>query len=198
MLRDSRERLQLVLDLTDASRDGLFIIDPQSRDILHMNQAMYSSLDYSAEAFSQLLKEDPEQLLPDFHQWLEGVRQAQQDKLSQIFQQQMRRRDGSLQAAEISAQLDFAPLVALAPGAQLELRLPLLVNLHGHSHEYRSELLVTRLDDRRFQVVTLAPLVLNAADFGLAEGLENLRALAGLPAISLAVPVSAVLIFNAR
>jgi diguanylate cyclase (GGDEF)-like protein/PAS domain S-box-containing protein len=105
VLRDSRERLQLVLDLTDASRDGLFIIDPQSRDILHMNQAMYSSLGYSAEAFSQLLKEDPEQLLPDFHQWLEGVRQAQQDKLSQIFQQQMRRRDGSLQAAEISAQL---------------------------------------------------------------------------------------------
>jgi hypothetical protein len=46
--------------------------------------------------------------------------------------------------------------------------------------------------------VTLAPLVLNAADFGLAEGLESLRALAGLPAISLAVPVSAVLIFNAR
>jgi hypothetical protein len=100
--------------------------------------------------------------------------------------------------AEISAQLDFAPLVALAPGAQLELRLPLLVNLHGHKQEYRSELLVTRLDDRRFQVVTLAPLVLNAADFGLAEGLESLRALAGLPAISLAVPVSAVLIFNAR
>ncbi|WP_339462428.1 sensor domain-containing diguanylate cyclase [Pseudomonas sp. EA_105y_Pfl2_R69] len=105
VLRDSRERLQLVLDLTDASRDGLFIIDPQSRDILHMNQAMYSSLGYSAEAFSHLLKEDPEQLLPDFHQWLDGVRQAQQDKLSQIFQQQMRRRDGSLQAAEISAQL---------------------------------------------------------------------------------------------
>ena len=88
--------------------------------------------------------------------------------------------------------------VALAPGAQLELRLPLLVNLHGHKQEYRSELLVTRLDDRRFQVVTLAPLVLNAADFGLAEGLESLRVLADLPAISLAVPVSAVLIFNAR
>src|SRR3990167_3709079 len=107
VLRDSRERLQLVLDLTDSSRDGLFIIDPQTRDILHMNQAMYSSLGYSAETFSQLLKEDPEQLLPGFHQWLEGVRQAQQDKLSQIFQRQMRRRDGSLQAAEISAQLMF-------------------------------------------------------------------------------------------
>ena len=105
VLRDSRERLQLVLDLTDSSRDGLFIIDPQTRDILHMNQATYRSLGYSAEAFSQLLKEDPDQLLPGFHQWLESVRRAQQDKLSQIFQREMRRRDGSHQAAEISAQL---------------------------------------------------------------------------------------------
>ncbi|MDX1370245.1 diguanylate cyclase [Pseudomonas sp.] len=105
VLRDSRERLQLVLDLTDSSHDGLFIIDPQNRDILHMNQATYNSLGYSAEAFRELLKQDPEQLLPGYHDWLEGVRKAQQDQLSTIFQQKMRRRDGSEQAAEISAQL---------------------------------------------------------------------------------------------
>ena len=105
VLRDSRERLQLVLDLTDSSHDGLFIIDPQNRDILHMNQATYSSLGYSAEAFRELLKQDPEQLLPGYYNWLDRVRQAQQDKLSSIFQQKMRRRDGSDQAAEISAQL---------------------------------------------------------------------------------------------
>ncbi|MFZ3183662.1 MAG: YceI family protein [Pseudomonas sp.] len=99
--------------------------------------------------------------------------------------------------AQISAQLDIVPLLTLAAGAQLELRLPLSVNLHGHSHSYNSELLVTRLDDRRFQVVTLAPLVLNATDFGLAPGLEALRKLAGLKSIGLAVPVSAVLIFTA-
>ncbi|MDO9625246.1 MAG: diguanylate cyclase [Pseudomonas sp.] len=105
VLRDSRERLQLVIDLTDSSHDGLFIIDPQNRDILHMNQATHNSLGYSAEAFRELLKQDPEQLLPGYHAWLEGVRQAQQDQLSSIFQQKMRRRDGSEQAAEISAQL---------------------------------------------------------------------------------------------
>jgi hypothetical protein len=99
--------------------------------------------------------------------------------------------------AQISAQLDIAPLLTLAAGAQMELRLPLTVDLHGHSQTYKSELLVTRLDDRRFQVVTLAPLVLNADDFGLAPGLEALRKLAGLKSISLAVPVSVVLIFTA-
>jgi hypothetical protein len=100
-------------------------------------------------------------------------------------------------SASIYAQLDIAPLLTLAAGAQLELRLPLTVSLHAHSQRYNSQLLVTRLDDRRFQVVTLAPLVLNAEDFALAAGVETLRQLAGLKNISLAVPVSAVLIVTA-
>lgn len=104
-LRDSRERLQLVLDLTDGSRDGLFILDPDSRDILHMNQATYRSLGFSAEEFAERLKADPEQLLPGYHAWLEQVRQAHRHDLSRIFQREMRRADGSSQPAEISAQL---------------------------------------------------------------------------------------------
>jgi hypothetical protein len=100
--------------------------------------------------------------------------------------------------ALITAQIDLRPINDLAPGAQLELRLPLTVNLHGKQHDYNAELLATRLDDRRFQVVTLEPLVINAEDFDLAPGLEALRKMAGLSAISLSVPVSAVLIFAAR
>ncbi|WP_415759442.1 YceI family protein [Pseudomonas sp. LT1P18] len=100
--------------------------------------------------------------------------------------------------ALITAQIDLRPINDLAPGAQLELRLPLTVNLHGKQHEYNAELLATRLDDRRFQVVTLEPLIINAADFDLVPGLESLRKVAGLSAISLSVPVSAVLIFTAR
>ncbi|WP_447890073.1 YceI family protein [Pseudomonas hormoni] len=100
--------------------------------------------------------------------------------------------------ALITAQIDLRPINDLAPGAQLELRLPVTVNLHGKQHDYNAELLATRLDDRRFQVVTLEPLVINAADFDLAPGLDSLRKLAGLSAISLSVPVGAVLIFTAR
>jgi hypothetical protein len=100
--------------------------------------------------------------------------------------------------ALISTQIDLRPINDLAPGAQLELRLPLTVDLHGKQHTYNAELLATRLDDRRFQVVTLEPLVINAEDFDLAPGLEALRKVAGLSAISLSVPVGAVLIFTAR
>ena len=100
--------------------------------------------------------------------------------------------------ALITTKIDLRPINDLAPGAQLELRLPLTVDLHGQKHTYNAQLLATRLDDRRFQVVTLEPLVINAEDFDLAPGLEALRKMAGLSAISLSVPVSAVLIFTAR
>ncbi|WP_010486272.1 YceI family protein [Pseudomonas sp. S9] len=100
--------------------------------------------------------------------------------------------------ARVSAQLDIRPISTLAAGAQLELSLPLTLTLHGQSHSYRVELLATRLDDHRFQVVTLAPLVLNAADFDLLKGLDALRKVAGLSAISRSVPVGAVLIFTRR
>ncbi|MGE8065672.1 YceI family protein [Pseudomonas sp. NPDC089569] len=100
--------------------------------------------------------------------------------------------------ALITTRIDLRPINDLAPGAQLELRLPLTVDLHGKQQVYNAELLATRLDDRRFQVVTLEPLVINAEDFDLAPGLEALRKVAGLSAISLSVPVGAVLIFAAR
>jgi len=100
--------------------------------------------------------------------------------------------------AKITAQLDMRPINALASGAQLELRLPLNVQMHGHSQRYSAQLLATRLDERRFQVVTLEPLVLHAEDFGLLPGLESLRRVADLSAIGFSVPVGAVLIFTAR
>ena len=100
--------------------------------------------------------------------------------------------------ALIRAQIDLGPINDLAPGAQLELRLPLVVALHGKEHSYSAQLLATRLDDRRFQVVTLEPLVLQAADFDLLPGLRALRKMAGLSSIGLSVPVGAVLIFTAR
>ncbi|HSC84226.1 MAG TPA: YceI family protein [Pseudomonas sp.] len=100
--------------------------------------------------------------------------------------------------AQIMAQLNLGLITDLAPGAQLELRLPIQVAIRGRKHGYMTELLATRLDDHRFQVVTLAPLVLNAEDFGLGDSVEALRKLARLQSISLSVPVGAVLIFTER
>ena len=100
--------------------------------------------------------------------------------------------------AQVTTQIDLQPINDLANGAQLELHLPVTVSLRGKQHTYEAQLLATRLDERRFQVVTLEPLMLQAEDFGLQPELEALRKIAGLSAISFSVPVGAVLIFTAR
>ncbi|MFV3303715.1 YceI family protein [Pseudomonas sp. NY15181] len=100
--------------------------------------------------------------------------------------------------ARITARLDLRPITDLANGVQMEMRLPLRLELRGQTKEYRTDVLITRLDEHRFQVVTLSPLVVNAADFGLAPGVAELRKLAGLKSIGLSVPVGAVLIFVSR
>ncbi|MET1080011.1 MAG: YceI family protein [Pseudomonas sp.] len=105
---------------------------------------------------------------------------------------------GGTPEAHLEGQVALEAITALAPGAQLELRMPLSLTLNGQKQSLAAELLVTRLDDQRFQVVTLAPLVLQADAFGLQPGLEALGKSAGVPAIGLAVPVSAVLIFTER
>lgn len=72
-----------------------------------------------------------------------------------------------------------------------------------HSPEtqtYNAELLATRLDDRRFQVVTLGQRT-GVARRGFRPGTRCggiVRKAAGLESISLSVPVGAVLIFTAR
>ncbi|MGX5221361.1 diguanylate cyclase [Pseudomonas segetis] len=102
VLIESRERLQLVIDLTDSSTDGLFIVNPHSREILYMNHATYRSLGYDAQLFSQLFKDNPDSLLPGYENWLGEVRKSLGGNVSQ---HQLLRRDGSTQPAEISAQL---------------------------------------------------------------------------------------------
>ncbi|TXH94367.1 MAG: YceI family protein [Pseudomonas sp.] len=105
---------------------------------------------------------------------------------------------GSFPEAHVMARINLAPITDLAAGAQLELSLPVQVEIRERKHAYMAELLVTRLDDRRFQVVTLAPLVLHAEHFGLEPGIEALRDVARLSGISLSIPVGVVMIFTAR
>jgi hypothetical protein len=98
--------------------------------------------------------------------------------------------------ARVHARLDLAPITNLAPGAQMELSLPATLTLRHVEKIFKTDLLITRLDEHRFQIVTLSPVVLDAADFGLTAAIESLRQSVGLQTVSLAVPVSAVLIFT--
>ena len=86
-------------------------------------------------------------------------------------------------------------LMALESGTTTTSELQLHVNLHGVEMPLTALVMVTALDGGALQVVLREPLVVKAADFKLAEGIEALREIAGLKSITAAVPVTATLVF---
>jgi polyisoprenoid-binding protein YceI len=97
--------------------------------------------------------------------------------------------------AKLSATVDLPEGYAdLARGEQQRREITLQLNLHGVGKELSAEVLVSRAQDGALLVATLSPLVVKAQDFGLENGVDKLREVAGLQHISYAVPVS----FNLR
>lgn len=98
--------------------------------------------------------------------------------------------------ATISAHLSKALLKQLKSGAVLDQVLPVTIELHGKQKTQDSDLRIAVLANGDVQVSTQNPLIIDAADFGLADGIEQLRDIAGLKSITRIVPVTATLLFS--
>lgn len=70
------------------------------------------------------------------------------------------------------------------------------VEMNGQSKTYSASFSVTPLSEARVQVSSKTPIVVQADDFGLGGGVETLRGIANLDAISPEVPVTFDLIFR--
>ena len=99
-------------------------------------------------------------------------------------------------AATLSAQVP-AGVETLAAGETLAAEMAVGVDLHGTVAPYRTRVNATRLADGGVQVTLAQPVLVRATDFGLAAGIEALRKIVGLQSISIAVPVTATLVFVA-
>lgn len=98
--------------------------------------------------------------------------------------------------ATVTGTVDLEQVTKLEVGQTYTDSITLNLALHGLSKEVSSQVQVTRLADDKVLITTLEPVVLNAADYKLAEGLEALRVIAQLPAISPVVPVTYSLVFQ--
>ena len=98
--------------------------------------------------------------------------------------------------ASISADVDPAKLKALQPGQSMHLTADVTVEIHGQQNTEKADLQVTGLAGNQVQVTTNAPIVVNAGNYKLLEGIEKLRAVAGLDSISPIVPVTVKLTFK--
>lgn len=99
--------------------------------------------------------------------------------------------------ASLSASLP-ASLLSLAPGESTMATVSAELTLNGQSKNIAVEVRVSRLSAHTLLADSVKPILLNAADYKLAEGVNVLKELAGLPAISLNVPVNFNLSFKAH
>ena len=98
--------------------------------------------------------------------------------------------------ASLIGRVELDALLALAPGEVASLSMEGQLLIKDQSLVVTLDLLAARLSDDTMLVSSRKPVVVNAASVGLADGVEKLREIAGLPSISKAVPVSFVLVFG--
>lgn len=98
--------------------------------------------------------------------------------------------------ASLRADIDVERLMALKPGDSIDMTVNLMLDLHNQQLELPAEMIVAKLGDHRLMVSSRKPVIVNAASVDLVDGIEALRAVANLPSISKAVPVSFVLTFD--
>jgi len=98
--------------------------------------------------------------------------------------------------ATITAKLDPAAFAGLAVGKSITRPLTASVTIKGVSSDVAAEVLVTRVAEDRITVVPTAPVIISTDMFELTDELGELRAMAQLPSITPAVPVTFMLAFK--
>ena len=98
-------------------------------------------------------------------------------------------------SAQLSAQVEPAVLAEAAKGGIVTAELPVTLALHGKEKMLTVPVVVVGEGDGSLRVFTARPVLINAADFGLESGVTALREIAGLQAISSAIPVTLHLLF---
>ncbi len=100
--------------------------------------------------------------------------------------------------AILTTKVDSSALDKLATGDIITSTVEGKLSLHDQTGAVTAELAIARLGPNKLLVSSRKPLVLQAGDYELLEGVEKLREVAGLSSISKAVPVSFVLTFDKK
>jgi polyisoprenoid-binding protein YceI len=97
--------------------------------------------------------------------------------------------------ATVSAQVDPSVLALASEGGVLTVEVPVTLSLHGQEKTLTTSLVVVGESEGRLRVFSAAPILVNAADFGLVPGVEALQKIVGLQSIATAIPVTLQLQF---
>ncbi|MGQ8366500.1 YceI family protein [Glaciecola sp. 1036] len=97
--------------------------------------------------------------------------------------------------ATFSADLDKS-LLALESGESTLATVSGDLTISGQTQAYSFDVVITGLEDGKVAAATVKPTVIKASEFGLDKGIEALREVAGLKAISETVPLTFYVVFE--
>ncbi len=97
--------------------------------------------------------------------------------------------------ATLTAKIDPALVNDMAVGEIRVIEAEGSLSLHGQTQPMTLQVQAAKVADDSLMVASSKPLVVDAAKFGMSDGVEKLREIAGLDSISNAVPVSFVMTF---
>ena len=92
--------------------------------------------------------------------------------------------------ATVTAQIELDTLVTMPTGSEIDIELEADLKFKGNTSPIMTTVKVSKLNEQKITVRTIAPVVLSAGQLQVTEGLEKLREIAGLPNISFTIPVT--------
>ena len=92
--------------------------------------------------------------------------------------------------ATVTAQIELDALVTMPTGSEIDIELEADLKFKENTSQIMTKVKVSKLNEQKITVRTIAPVVLSAGQLQVTEGLEKLREIAGLPNISFTIPIT--------
>lgn len=159
----------------------LAFISIKSKDIaeIHSFETLTGRVDAQGQVSLDLMLDSVETLIP-----------IRDERMRELLFKTM-----DYQQATLKAKIDPALIDAMEVGEVGHLAGEAVLSLHGQQQPMIMDLQLARVAPGVMLVASRKPLVVDAEKFGLSQGIEQLREIAGLESISHAVPVTFVLTF---
>ncbi len=166
----------------DPSRSHLSFVTIKAKDVGEVNsfQEIAGGIDDDGQVQVAMALDSVETLIP-----------IRNERMREILFQTTNYKDATL-----TAKVDPAIMAGMAPGEIERISAEAALSLHGQRQPMILDVQAVKLPDGSVMVASVKPLIVDAEKFGLGEGVEKLREIAGLDSISHAVPVSFVLTFT--
>jgi len=165
----------------DPSRSHLAFVSIKAKDIgeVHSFQEMTGTIGEDGQVTVSLMLDSVETLIP-----------IRNERMREFLFETTNYKDATL-----SAKVDSAIIAGMKPGEIVDVSAEGILSLHGEQQPMILSMQAAKLDNGTVMVASTKPLIVDAAKFGMSDGVEKLREIAGLASISNAVPVSFVMTF---